>query len=95
VVDACRTLSGGTLEFHMQQIEVDQLDDVVGGAVSAGEAAGLALGGLALVVGAIGAAPVLSASALGWGFGSAIAWVGGYTAGAGANHFYRVTFMQQ
>jgi hypothetical protein len=66
----------------MQELTMDEINLVSGGATTA-ESVGMIAGGVGLVVAGIAAAPILSASAAGWAFGSFVAWTGGYIAGMG------------
>lgn len=64
------------METRMRELTPAELEQVSGGVDW-----GVTAAGLGVVVGAI--APLLSATALGWGFGSAVAYLGGHIAGTG------------
>ncbi len=63
----------------MQVLSIEEVDQA-SGAVDWGVTAA----GIGIVIGAIGIAPVLGATALGWAFGAGVAYAGGFIAGTGA-----------
>lgn len=63
----------------MKVLTVDEVDQVSGAADPMMIAAGLGL-----VIAAISAAPLLTATTLGWAFGAGVAYMGGAITGTGA-----------